>query len=141
MVYLLDVNVLLAFCDHHHIHHEAAHRWFLAKHGRQWATCPITENGFVRILGNPNYPNSPGNSGAALEMLRQVYLIHGHHFWADTKSILDMTEAGVTFGSKQITDLYLLGLAAAEGGKLATFDRKIPSDLIRGGAKALELLG
>ncbi|MDO9124550.1 MAG: VapC toxin family PIN domain ribonuclease, partial [Deltaproteobacteria bacterium] len=59
--YLLDVNLLLALSDPMHIHHELAHRWFAEKGHQAWATCPLTENGFIRIASHPNYPNRPGD--------------------------------------------------------------------------------
>jgi predicted nucleic acid-binding protein len=62
IVYLLDVNVLLALCDPLHVHHAAAHRWFAAVGRFAWATCPITENGFVRIAAHRSYPNRPGDA-------------------------------------------------------------------------------
>ena len=51
---LLDVNVLVALFDPDHVHHEAAHVWFAATRGAGWATCPLTENGVVRVLSNPS---------------------------------------------------------------------------------------
>jgi hypothetical protein len=59
--YLLDINLLLALSDPMHIHHETAHGWFAEKGHQAWATCPLTENGFIRIASHPNYPNRPGD--------------------------------------------------------------------------------
>ena len=140
-VYLLDVNALLAFCDDRHVHHESAHRWFGRIGSKQWATCPITENGFLRIFGNPNYPNYPGNPAVVLRMLRQLRDQVGYHFWPDSKSILEWLVPEANLFPNHITDIYLLGLAASHGGKLATFDRKIPIHAVAGGPKAVELLG
>jgi predicted nucleic acid-binding protein len=81
--YLLDVNVLIALSDPMHLHHDAAHRWF-GSHGKEsWATCPITENGFVRIASHPSYPNRPGDTPVVLSLLRQMCAVEGHHFWPD----------------------------------------------------------
>ena len=139
-VYLLDVNVLLALTDPMHVHHEAAHRWFSASGGRDWATCPITENGFVRIASHPNYPNRPGQVGAVLEILAQVREAPGHHFWTDSISILDALVADSLITHAQITDVYLLALAVDHQGRVATLDRRIPADAVRGGPEALEVI-
>jgi toxin-antitoxin system PIN domain toxin len=140
IVYLLDVNVLLALTDPMHVHHEAAHQWFSADGGRAWATCPLTENGFVRIAGHPNYPNRPGEVGAVLEILAQTRKAPGHHFWADDVSILDAVVAGTLITHAQIKDVYLLALAVGHQGRLATLDRRIPATAVRGGVEALEII-
>jgi toxin-antitoxin system PIN domain toxin len=138
--YLLDVNLLLALSDPMHIHHESAHRWFLEKGRRAWATCPMTENGFIRIAGHPNYPNRPGEVTAVLAILRQFCETPGHHFWTEDISILQILESAALITHAQITDVYLLGLALHKRGKLATLDQRIPADAVRGGRKALELI-
>jgi toxin-antitoxin system PIN domain toxin len=138
--YLLDVNLLLALTDPMHIHHESAHRWFLEKGQQAWATCPFTENGFIRIASHPNYPNRPGDVAAVLAIFRQLCEAPGHHFWPDDISILQLFESDPIITHAQITDLYLLGLAVHKRGKLATLDRRIPVDALRGGRKALELI-
>ncbi len=138
--YLLDINLLLALSDPMHIHHDLAHRWFAEKGRRSWATCPITENGFIRIASHPNYPNRPGDVTAVAEIFRQFCDTSGHHFWSDDISVLQIlkTETIITHG--QLTDLYLLGLAVHKKGKLATLDQRIPVDAVHGGRKALELI-
>ena len=138
--YLLDVNVLLALSDPMHIHHDAAHRWFGSKRRSAWATCPITENGFVRIASHPNYPNRPGDAPAVLSILRQFCAVEGHHFWADDVSLRDMLQPEALITHSQVTDIFLLSLAVFKGGKLATLDRRIPAIAITGGSEALELI-
>ena len=140
MVYLLDVNVLLAFFDPLHFHHEPAHEWFQSIGRKHWATCPITENGFIRIASRSAYPNRPGDASRVLETFRQFLEQPAHIFWPDSKSILEMLKPGVTIHSSHVTDVYLLGLAVANGGKLATFDRKIPVQAVVDGEKAIEWL-
>lgn len=143
--YLLDVNLLLALSDPRHEHHELAHRWF-ASHcqvgrGRQsWATCPITENGFVRIASHPRYPNRPGEAAAVLAILRRFCAAEGHQFWPDEVTLRDALEPGAVVASAQVTDVYLLGLAVRHGGKLATLDQRIPAAVVRGGLQALETI-
>jgi toxin-antitoxin system PIN domain toxin len=138
--YLLDVNLLLALSDPMHIHHESAHRWFAEKGRPAWATCPLTENGFVRIASHPNYPNRPGDVTAVLAILRRLCESSGHHFWAEHISILKILEPDAIITHSQITDVYLLGLAVHKKGKLATLDQRIPVDAVSGGRKALELI-
>jgi toxin-antitoxin system PIN domain toxin len=138
--YLLDVNLLLALTDPMHIHHQPAHRWFVEKGQQAWATCPLTENGFIRIASHPNYPNRPGDVAAVLAIFRQIREASGHHFWPDDVSILQILESGPIITHAQITDVYLLGLAVHKRGKLATLDQRIPVDSVRGGPKALELI-
>ena len=139
-IYLLDINLLMALTDPMHVHHEPAHRWFATKGQRAWATCPLTENGFVRIASHPKYPNRPGDVPAVFSILRQICSAPGHHFWANALSILDILESDAIISHSQITDVYLLGLAVDNKGKLATLDHRIPVDAVRGGRQALELI-
>ena len=138
--YLLDVNLLLALTDPMHVTHDIAHEWFARTGHQQWATCPLTENGFVRIASHPKYPNRPGDANLVLAMLRQFCAIDGHQFWTDDISLRDLLSADAVFTHQQITDIYLLGLAVQHNGKLATFDRRIPASAIQNGAQALEVL-
>jgi len=138
--YLLDINVLLALSDPMHLHHDAAHRWFAAVGSPSWATCPLTENGFVRIASHPSYPNRPGDAPAVLSLLHQLCALAGHVFWPAAVSMRDILQPGAAFTHSQVTDLYLLGLASERGGKLATFDQRITPTAVRGAAAALELI-
>lgn len=128
MVTLLDVNVLIALFDEMHVHHEAAHRWFGSNRHLGWATCPLTENGFVRIISNPTYPGRGTSLADAISRLEKFRGSGSHVFWPDSVSLRD----GSTFrsqhitGHRQLTDIYLLGLAFQNGGRLGTFDRTIP---------------
>jgi len=143
MTFLLDVNVLVALIDPAHIQHDAAHDWF-AKHGKKaWATCPLTENGVMRIVGHARYPNSPGTPAAVAQVMAGLCALPGHVFWPDDISLLDTKklDASRILSSAQVTDSYLLALACAHGGKLATFDRRLVTDAVRGGAKGLHLIG
>lgn len=128
MTFLLDVNVLVALVDTSHVHHEAAHRWFASTGLASWATCPLTENGFVRILSNPAYKGGARRPYKAAEQLRILCELAGHVFWADSISIFDKShfELSRLQGHQQITDVYLAALAAANGGKVASFDANIP---------------
>ena len=137
---LLDVNLLLALSDPMHIHHEIAHHWFDQIGRYAWATCPLTENGFVRIASHPQYPNRPGNVDAILAMLRQFCGLAGHHFWAEDISLRELLLPDAVITHAHVTDVYLLGLAVHHGGKLATLDRRIPTSVVQDGPAALELI-
>lgn len=138
--YLLDVNLLLALSDPMHVHHEAAHGWFAATGGQGWATCPLTENGFVRIASHPRYPNRPGDVGAALAILRQFCAAEGHNFWTEDISIRDLLRPDDIITHAHVTDVFLLGLAVHKGGKLATLDQRLPVAAVQGGSEALEII-
>lgn len=138
--YLLDVNLLIALSDPSHLHHNEAHNWFGSKQDFAWATCPITENGFIRIASHPRYPNSPGASATVAQLLRKMCSSPRHVFWTDEISLLEALPPSTIYTHKNVTDLYLLALASRKRGKLATFDRQIPSQLIPGGDACLELL-
>jgi len=131
---LLDVNVLVALFDPAHANHDAAHGWFGRVGAEAWATCPITENGFVRVVSHPRYPSVTVQPGEAIKRLRSFAQGHpGHEFWADSVSLTDASvfAADLVAGSSQVTDVYLVGLAAKHGGGLATFDRHITSACLR----------
>lgn len=138
--YLLDVNLLLALSDPMHVHHEAAHRWFADRGHQSWATCPLTENGFLRVASHPNYPNRPGDVLAVYAILRQLCQAPGHQFWAEDISILEILEPSAIITHAQITDVYLAGLAVHKKGRLATLDQRIPANAVRGGKGAVELV-
>ena len=124
---LVDVNVLVALFDPTHIHHEPAHQWFAEHRDSGWATCPITENGLVRVLSHPSYPGRRTTLRDAVHRLSVLRQSEGHEFWPDEISICDsglFRHEGI--GShRKVTDLYLLALAVANSGRLVTFDRSI----------------
>lgn len=136
-MFLLDINVLIALADPDHQHHGKAEAFFLANHRAGWATCPITENGFVRILGAASYPKGPGSTESAREILRQLCGFEGHRFWPDDISVRSLVTLPK---SKHLTDQYLLGLAIQRLGRLATLDQRIDAALIPGGAAAYLVL-
>lgn len=142
MAFLLDVNVLIALIDPVHVQHDAAHEWFAAQGSSAWATCPLTENGVLRIVGHPRYPNSPGTPMAVAELMKGLRALPGHIFWPDDISLLDTEKLDATrlLTSAQVTDSYLLALACAHGGQLATFDRRLVTDAVRNGMQALHLI-
>lgn len=108
--YLLDVNVLIALVNPEHIQHDRAHAWFAGVGHRAFATCPLTEDGLIRIIGHPKYPNSPGPPSAALRSLIAIRGLPGHRFWPDDISIADATYLAPELLSShaRVTDSYLL---------------------------------
>ncbi len=141
--YLLDVNVLIALIDPAHVQHDAAHDWFAKQGQKSWATCPLTENGVMRIVGHARYPNSPGTPAAVAQLMTGLCALPGHVFWPGDISLLDSKKLDVSrlLSSSQVTDSYLLALAIAHDGKLATFDRRLVVDAVCGGANGLHLIG
>ncbi len=138
---LLDVNVLIALLDPDHVFHERAHAWWGANLKWGWASCPLTENGVVRIMSNPDYSGGAHfTPGDLISRLRTFARRTAHEFWPDDISVRDATifAAERIHGSRQITDLYLLALAARHNGRLATFDGGIPVSAVLG-AKAENL--
>ena len=135
-VALLDINVLVALFDPDHIHHDPAHDWLAAHRPGGWATCPITENGLVRILSNASYSGEYVPAADVRKRLATFCRSGDHVFWADDVSLRDerlFSLSGIRYA--QITDAYLLGLAVRKGGRLATFDRHIPSRAVIGADK------
>ena len=138
MVALLDVNVLVALFDPDHVHHEAAHAWFAAHRDAGWATCPLTENGVIRILSNPAYAGTLEMPTALVRRLEAFCASGGHVFWADEVSLRDsrLFERTAPATHRQVTDVYLLGLARRKGGRLATFDGSIPLTAVAGATRS-----
>jgi len=142
-VALLDVNMLVALFDSEHVHHELAHDWFADHRGHGWATCPITENGFVRVLSHPAYGHNALRPDRVMKGLRKFCASGHHEFWPDSVSLVDERSfnLAVASGHRQLTDVYLLGLATKMRGCLATFDRTIPVKAVAGAtASTLQII-
>jgi hypothetical protein len=123
-VALLDVNVLLALFWRPHSHHAVAQKWFLENEKKGWATCPMTQASFVRIISNPAFSGSAPPPAQASEVLDENLRTPHHRFWIDDLSIAEALSA---FGRRvtshrQITDAYLLAMAMRNRGTLVTFD-------------------
>lgn len=141
MIRLADINVLIALADPNHALHGPARSWLKGRATVSLATCALTENGFLRIYGHPSYPGGPGSPARALEDLRAYRQRKGHCFLPCDLSLDDQIFkdlARVT--PKQLTDLYLVALAARHGVRFASFDASVPSTCVHGGANALEVI-
>jgi uncharacterized protein len=137
-VALLDVNVLVALFDPDHIHHDLAHDWFADQRPHGWATCPLTENGLIRVLSSPGYSTTPLRAAEMLERLGAFRASGQHRFWPAAISFADarLFNPALVSGHRQVTDIYLLGLAKQASGALATFDRSIPLAAVKGATRA-----
>lgn len=122
---LPDVNFLIALSWTNHIHHHAARSWFAEHMGEGFATCLITESGFVRLSMNPAVVGEAVSFETALSALRTYSNLPNHQFWPADMDFISMTKELPVAGYRQITDAYLLALAQLRGGRLITFDRKM----------------
>jgi uncharacterized protein len=130
---LLDVNILIALFTPNHVHALRAHSWWRENETPGWATCPVTQNGFVRITSQALFPYS-STTAAALAKLKDAMVRTRHEFWADSISIADESifDPAFLLGHRQVTDTYLLALAMKNDGCLVTFDRSIQLASVRG---------
>jgi toxin-antitoxin system PIN domain toxin len=133
---LLDVNVLIGLLDADHSLHQRAREWLGRNAASGWTSCPITQNGCVRVMSHPGYPNALPVP-AVMERLREATANPAHEFWPDDVSLLDPRVADATrvHGPRQLTDLYLLALAVGRGGRFVTFDASVPVGAIKGAEK------
>jgi len=137
---LLDVNVLIALLDGGHLHHSLAMDWLNSQIRYGWASCPLTQNGCIRIMSQPNYPGSLPAAQVA-ERLAEAANNPKHEFWpADVNMLADgVFDWSKVLGHRQVTDVYLLSLAVQHGGRFVTFDRRIVLDSVKG-ARAKNLV-
>ncbi|MFM2399125.1 MAG: hypothetical protein RL341_1282 [Pseudomonadota bacterium] len=137
---LLDINVLIALLDPDSPQNVVARQWLLENQASGWASCPITQNGCIRIMSQPAYPNALAVN-QVIDRLAYACGKQAHEFWADDLSLLDerRVDAARLLGHRQVTDAYLLALAVAHGGRFVTFDNRIVLDAVRG-AKPHHLL-
>ena len=138
-VALLDVNVLVALFFPDHIHHEVVHDWFAQHRTDGWATCAITENGFVRVASQQPTDTGLVRPAEALAHLTRFCADRHHHRWEESLSLTDAKVFAQEFipSHRMLTDVYLLGLAKVRKGHLATLDRTIPLRAVRGATPAM----
>ena len=134
MIGLPDVNVLVALAWPNHVHHERARAWFEENHQRGWATCPVTESGFVRVSSNRKVVPEARRPGEAILLLREMTSLRGHVFWADDTSIARSrwVAAERLVGHGQVTDAHLVALCLERKGRLVTFDGGVADVLPKG---------
>lgn len=134
---LLDVNVLIALLDADHALHERATAWFARRAQSGWASCPLTQNGCVRGMSHPSYPNALPVR-VLIERFAEATASKFHEFWPDDVSLLDLriADSGRIHGPRQITDVYLLALAVRHRGQFVTFDESASREAVRGAERA-----
>lgn len=142
--YLLDTNLLIALLWTSHERHDLALKWFTRHRTRGWATCPITQAGFVRIVSNPAFSRDAVHPREAIQILSANTAAKDHVFWPDELPFAEAVDfTGIRLiGHQQVTDAYLLGLAIRRGGLLATLDQRIAAlaEPKSAGQKALEII-
>ncbi len=133
---LLDVNVLIALLEADHSLHARATNWFGSHARAGWASCPITQNGCVRIMSHPGYPNALPVR-AIMERLEEATASKFHEFWPDDVSLLDarVADSARIHGPRQLTDIYLLALAVRHGGRFVTLDSSVSPEAVKGAGK------
>lgn len=133
---LLDVNVLIALLDADHSLHSRATEWFADNFEDGWASCPLTQNGCVRIMAHPAYPNAFPVK-AVVQRLRESTEDALHEFWPDDVSILNgrSVDPSRIHGPRQITDVYLLALAVEHRARFVTFDNSVSVGAVPGAEK------
>lgn len=130
---LLDASVLLALLDQDHVHHRRARAWIKSERRTGWASCAITQNGYVRIVSQPRYPNST-TTAEACARLAHACATEFHQFWSCEVALTetDRFDQARILGPSQITDIYLLALAVLHGGRLVTLDTTVPISAVVG---------
>ncbi|MGA7342110.1 MAG: TA system VapC family ribonuclease toxin [Terracidiphilus sp.] len=124
---LLDTNVLIALADQRHDHHQIARGWFASSGKDNWAICPLTESGFLRVTTNPAFRPGPRTLEHAVTILQALKGLPGYSYWKIDETWITLTApfAARISGHQQVTDAYLLGLAIREDSVLVTFDKGV----------------
>lgn len=122
---LLDANVLIALTHEAHVHHAVAQRWAAGREPFRFATCVVTQLAVVRLAAMPAIGGEGASPARALALLAEVAAHPGHQYWDDAPSPLELEpmRAPTLLGHRQVTDMWLLSLAAARKSALATLDR------------------
>jgi len=136
---LFDINVLIALLDPDHPHHVRAQAWWKVNRHAGWATCPLSENGFVRVMSNAKYPADIPFAPQGLILDLADFISRGHHeFWPDDISLLNTNVFNTQsiLGPRHLTDIYMLALAVRNGGRLVSFDTRISTIAVRNATAA-----
>jgi toxin-antitoxin system PIN domain toxin len=142
-VALLDVSVLVALAWPNHVHHEVVRAWFRRNHRGGWATCSMTQTGFVHVSANTAFIPTAVSPREAVLLLAELTGLTGHRFWADDLQFVRSAHVDTDrlVGHRQVTDAHLLGLALRHNGRFATLDGKLRSLLPDGApASSIELV-
>ena len=142
MTVLLDVNVLIALAWPNHVHHDAARSWFTERRRSGWATCPLTEAGFVRVSCNPSAVQRTVTAREAIALLRRLRRLEAHSFWPLECSMVELPNEILARiqGYRQVTDAVLLAAAMRRGGELATFDSGLANLVAATGRRSICLI-
>jgi hypothetical protein len=134
VIALLDVNVLLSMLWPRHIFFQPASRWFAANRGRGWATCPISQAGFVRLYTQPAVTGMEISMADAIGLLQNNCKEPDHVFWPQDLAVTELLPEirQRLVGHRQLSDAILLDLAIRKGGRLATLDRRVEKLLAPG---------
>jgi toxin-antitoxin system PIN domain toxin len=134
---LLDVNVLLGLIDVDHVEHARVRAWVDQNIEHGWASCAITQNGFVRVISQPRYTR-PVAPAEAIRLLERAVTNTRHAFWLCEARLLDpaVIDRSRIHGPRQVTDAYLLALAKANGGRFVTLDASVPVSAVVGARSA-----
>ena len=139
--WLFDVNALIALISPGHVHHERMHHWFKVNSSKGWATCPLTENGTVRVLSQAVLAARPNHAFEVIKVLNHWKRSQSkyYRFWTDAVSLTDDSLFRLEYitNPSLITDAYLLGLAAKHGARLVSFDKSLPWQAIQNGTARL----
>jgi toxin-antitoxin system PIN domain toxin len=133
---LLDINILLALLDAEHLDHRKAREWFRSQGGAGWASCAVTQMGFVRIISQPRY-GAPCTATEAIGRLADAVATEHHQFWPCEVAVTDAAAVDRVrvLGPGQVTDVYLLALAVAHAGRFVTLDRNVPLSAVPGASE------
>jgi toxin-antitoxin system PIN domain toxin len=136
MISLLDVNILIALFDAAHHRHDDAHNWLAENRSQGWATCPITQNGCIRIISHTGYSGHLAIPDISSRLWNAIH-VADHHFFEDSISLCnpDRFHHSEMLSSKALTDHYLLGLAVEKKARLVTFDTGIAPDMVKNALK------
>lgn len=128
-VWLLDANLLIALTHAAHVHHAEAHAWFHAVPKRRWATCALTQLAFVRLSCNPKINPDAPTPPQVMKALDELVSHPQHEYWDEPGPPVGavLLRHPSLVGHRQVTDAYLLSLAAARSHCLATLDRGLLS--------------
>ena len=121
---LLDTNVLLALAWPNHQSHDEAHAWFRSESRHGWASCAVTQLGFVRLSSNPAYTPSAVPPQQAAALLHELLAHKKHVFWPSPAA--DVPDIYLrALGHQQVNDASLLEAAKRQGARLVTVDTKL----------------